>query len=122
VVGEVLVDIKKLKINIMQERNIQAMSQEEINEMLLNEHANPHQLLDDEQELGLHEIRPSVIKTFQINDDPELVHLVKSGFKNMWFVFEEDAYQTEPFKSGIQFLSEQVISEKYGIDFQDTKA
>lgn len=72
-----------------------------------------------EQEIQLHEISPSVIKTFQLGDDPELIHIVKSGFENMWFVFGEDAYQTEPFLSGIQFLSEQDISEKYGIEFGD---
>lgn len=54
------------------------------------------------------------------DDEPMVFHLVKSGTKcsnkkPMWLYFIEDGYQTEPFQSGIQLVSEKEIFEKFKI-------
>lgn len=57
-----------------------------------------------------------VFRTFQYGDDPELIHIIKLGYKDTYAVFEEDAYEQEPWKSGLQVLAAYEIKEKFNIE------
>jgi hypothetical protein len=39
------------------------------------------------------EIKPAEHRTFQWGTDPELIHIIKTGFKNRYIVVYEDAYE-----------------------------
>jgi len=52
----------------------------------------------------------------QLEDEPELVHLIKSGHKNEWFRFLEDGYEIEPWQSGIDLITDEMILKTYQID------
>lgn len=58
--------------------------------------------------------RPSRI--FQLEDEPELVHIVKLGYKDTYAVFEEDAYHLQPWKSGLHILTAEEIKQKFNIE------
>ena len=62
------------------------------------------------------EVTPRQIRTFQFENEPELVHIVKLGYKDTYAVFEEDAYEQEPWKSGLQVLAAYEIKEKFNIE------
>jgi hypothetical protein len=34
-------------------------------------------------------------RTFQLEDEPELIHIIKTGFNNTYMVVFEDAYELE---------------------------
>jgi hypothetical protein len=36
---------------------------------------------------------PSTTQCFQLGDDPELIHVIKTGFQDMYMVVHEDAYE-----------------------------
>lgn len=38
----------------------------------------------------------NVTKTFRLNDEPELIHVIKTGFIDKYMVIFEDAYETNP--------------------------
>lgn len=55
----------------------------------------------------------------QENRPDAVIHLVKSGHigtdgKPLFYIFTEDAYESEPFESGIETISLDKIAEKYG--------
>lgn len=55
----------------------------------------------------------------QENRPDAVIHLVKSGYigtdgKPLFYIFTEDAYESEPFESGIETISLDKIAEKYG--------
>lgn len=56
-----------------------------------------------------------------LHEEPEYVHLCKSGFKNNddknpeWWLFTEDAHEQEPYRSGTHLKSETYIRETYRI-------
>lgn len=54
--------------------------------------------------------------SFDVKDEPERLHIVKSGFDNMYFVFWENAYETEPGMSGISFMNKEQILSKFDLD------
>ena len=35
----------------------------------------------------------STAQCFQLGDEPELIHVIKTGFKDMYMVLHEDAYE-----------------------------
>ena len=39
------------------------------------------------------EIKPAKTRTFQLGDEPELIHIIKTGFYNRYIVAYEDAYE-----------------------------
>lgn len=52
----------------------------------------------------------------QLEEEPELVHLVNSGYDKQWFRFQEDGYELEPWQSGIDMITEEMIKTNYGIN------
>ncbi len=48
--------------------------------------------------------------------EPEVLHIIKSGFEGMFLVFYENAYGTEPWQNGVKFLSKEEILEIYKIE------
>lgn len=55
----------------------------------------------------------------QENRPDAVIHLVKSGHigtdgKPLFYIFTEDAYESEPFESGIETISLPKIAEKWG--------
>jgi hypothetical protein len=62
------------------------------------------------------EIQSTEIRTFQLEDEPEVLHIIKSGFEGQYFCFYENAYETEPWHSGVQLLDKEQIQEKWKIN------
>lgn len=50
------------------------------------------------------------------DESPFIIHLIKSGYKNLWFRLFENAYETEPWQSGVSFLNREKILEYYNIE------
>lgn len=62
------------------------------------------------------EINPAQIRTFQLEDEPELLHIIKSGHKDRYLCFCENAYGTEPWHTGVLLLDKDQIEEKWKIN------
>ena len=56
------------------------------------------------------------LRTFQYGDHPELIHIVSLGYEDKYAVFYEDAYELEPWQSGLQVLSAKQIKQKFNIE------
>lgn len=55
----------------------------------------------------------SQIRSFQFGDEPELIHIIKSGFPDKYLVIHED-----PFMLGeAEILTKEKIKLKYKINF-----
>ena len=52
--------------------------------------------------------------TFQYLDEPELIHIIKTGFKNKYMLVWEDAYEISIGK--VEFHSKESIEDKYNIE------
>jgi hypothetical protein len=52
----------------------------------------------------------------QLGDEPEVFHLINSGYDKQWFRFQEDGYELEPWQSGIDMITEEMIKTNYGIN------
>lgn len=53
------------------------------------------------------------VKSFRLGDEPELIHVIKTGFKDKYIVAFEDAYEIS---IGDTFIgSKKVIEEKFNI-------
>ena len=66
-----------------------------------------------EEMCSMKEIK-SPCRTFQFGEDPELIHVIKTGFKNRYMVVHEDAYE---FLLGkVEFRTREEIKKVYGID------
>jgi hypothetical protein len=50
----------------------------------------------------------NVTKTFRLGDEPELIHIIKTGFKDKYMVVYEDAYELN--------LGEVLYGTKLGIE------
>ena len=56
----------------------------------------------------------SPCRTFQIGNDPELIHVIKTGFKNRYMIVHEDAYE---FLLGkVEFKTREEIKKIYDIE------
>jgi hypothetical protein len=63
--------------------------------------------------MDLKEIK-SQCRTFQFGEDPELIHVIKTGFKNRYMVVHEDAYE---FLLGkLEFKTREEIKKIYDIE------
>lgn len=58
--------------------------------------------------------RPS--RVFQLEGEPELVHIIKLGYKDTYAVFYEDAYELEPWQSGLKVFTAEEIKQKFNIE------
>jgi hypothetical protein len=52
-------------------------------------------------------------QTFQFADEPEFMHVLETGFKDLWMLIFEDAYEHQ--LGEVQFHTRQSIEEKFGI-------
>ena len=63
--------------------------------------------------MDLKEIK-SQCRTFQFGEDPELIHVIKTGFKNRYMIVHEDAYE---FLLGkVEFKTREEIKKIYDIE------
>ena len=53
-------------------------------------------------------------RTFQLGSDPELIHVIKTGFKNRYMIVHEDAY--EFYLGKVEFKTREEIKQIYKID------
>lgn len=53
------------------------------------------------------------VKSFQYGDEPELIHIIKTGFINLYMIVFEDGYELELGK--VVFATKEEIAEKYKI-------
>jgi hypothetical protein len=60
------------------------------------------------------EIKPAEIRTFQLGDDPELIHIIKTRFRDRYIVTAEDAY--EIVLGTTEILTKNEIKHKYDIE------
>jgi len=56
----------------------------------------------------------NTVHTYQLNDEPELIHVIKTGFDDLYIVVYEDAYMN---RTGItQTCTAKELETKFGID------
>lgn len=56
---------------------------------------------------------PSTAQCFQLGEEPELIHIIKTGFQDMYMVVHEDAYQVAMGK--VEFGTKRDIEVRYKI-------
>lgn len=61
------------------------------------------------------EMPPSYNKTYLLEGDPVLLHIVKLNHEDSYAIFFYDAYQTEPWQSGITVMTAEEIYIKFEI-------
>lgn len=59
----------------------------------------------------------SPTRTFQYGDEPELIHIIKTGFKDRYMIVWEDAYELNIGK--VEFCTASVILSVYGIKINE---
>lgn len=64
----------------------------------------------------VHNTKPTSYSEFYVKDAPEILHVIKSGFKDRYYYFWQDAYETEPYQSGVRVASKAELKTKYGIE------
>jgi hypothetical protein len=69
--------------------------------------------MKDEISIPLKEIK-SPCRTFQWDEEPELIHVIKTGFENRYMVVHEDAYELNLGK--VEFLTKEEIKTIYKIE------
>lgn len=60
------------------------------------------------------EIKSTQARTFQWGEEPELIHIIKTGFEDKCIIVWEDAYETILGKTSI--LTEKEIKDKFNIE------
>lgn len=55
----------------------------------------------------------STSQCFQLGDEPELIHIIKTGFQDMYMVVHEDAYQYSMGK--VEFGTKKDVEVRYKI-------
>jgi len=65
------------------------------------------------EKIPLVEIK-SNCRCFQWGDEPELIHVIKTGFNDRYMIVHEDAYELNLGK--VEFLSRKEIKDIYKID------
>lgn len=59
------------------------------------------------------EVKSSKMWTFQLGDHPELIHIIKTGFRDLYIVVHEDAYELHLGKTHI--WNKQKVEETFNI-------
>ena len=67
----------------------------------------------EELSIPLVEIK-TTCRTFQLGSEPELIHVIKTGFKNRYMIVHEDAY--EFYLGKVEFKTREEIKEVYQIE------
>lgn len=65
------------------------------------------------EDLKWQSVQPASISSFQFGNEPEVLHIIKSGFKDKYIVVFEDAYEIS--MGDILILNSEEIKEKFGI-------
>lgn len=60
------------------------------------------------------EIKSPQIKSFQWGDEPEVIHIIKTGFEDKYILVWEDAYEAMLGKTEI--LTRKQIKEKFNVE------
>lgn len=60
------------------------------------------------------QIKSHEMKTYQWGDEPEVIHVIKTGFDDLYLVVWEDAYEVMIGKTEV--LSKKQIKEKFNIE------
>lgn len=55
----------------------------------------------------------NVTKTFRLKDEPELIHVIKTGFEDKYMVVHEDAYEINIGK--VTYGTKMEIEDRFGI-------
>jgi hypothetical protein len=55
----------------------------------------------------------SQVRSFQWDNDPELIHIIKHGFNNTYLIIDEDGYSGG---GNVTWETKESIKEKYNID------
>lgn len=63
------------------------------------------------------EIKHNKFHTFQLEGEPELIHIIKTGFENKYIIVHEDASEQNIGSTEIKTREE--IQEDYGISLHD---
>jgi hypothetical protein len=69
--------------------------------------------MKEKMPISLAEIK-TTCRTFQLGSDPELIHVIKTGFKNRYMIVHEDAY--EFYLGKVEFKTREEIKNIYDID------
>lgn len=52
---------------------------------------------------------------YQVEGEPEILHIVKGATENTYFVFWEDGYELQPYKDGMEAMTKEEILSRYNI-------
>ena len=56
----------------------------------------------------------SRFSTYQFDDDPVVIHIIKTGFHNKYFIISEDGYES-PENGKTQIMTREKIKETFNI-------
>jgi hypothetical protein len=65
-------------------------------------------------DLKYREIKSDRCRTFQLGEEPELLHIIKSGFENEYIVVYEDAHEIDYGKAEV--LTKEQVKHKFNIE------
>lgn len=65
--------------------------------------------------MSWHPIKTSVCRSFQLDQEPELIHIIKTGFVNRYYVVYEDAYELCN-EMMVESYTKERIKEVFNID------
>jgi hypothetical protein len=60
---------------------------------------------------------PGKCLTFRLSDEPELIHIIKTGFEDRYLLVWEDAYELMLGK--VEILSKKEMEERFQIDISE---
>ena len=63
-------------------------------------------------------VAPSRIRTYQLSDDPYLLHIIELGHEDTYAVFMEDAFGLEPWHTGLRIMNANEIYINFEIIIQ----
>lgn len=52
---------------------------------------------------------------YTVEEEPEALHIIQLGYQDTYAVFYEDAYEIEPWQTGLMVMNAQQISDKFNI-------
>jgi len=52
--------------------------------------------------------------TFQLGEEPEVIHVIKTGFRDRYMVVHEDAYELS--LGHVEFCTEKELNEEFKVD------
>jgi len=65
---------------------------------------------------GWKEVTASPIRTFHLQGEPELMHIIKLNNNETYAMFREDPFGQEPWQSGMKVVNKSYLKAMYNID------